>query len=836
MNNIQFADIFDIRDIQNLQNLFADATGVASIITTPEGIPITDASNFCKLCNIIRSTEKGKISCVKSDAVIGQHNPAGPHVQPCLSGGLWDAGASITVGGKHIANWLIGQVRNNEIDVQRMEAYATEIDANRDEFMAALAEVPVMSLEQFNKIAKMLFAFANELSEKGYKNWQLKMQAAEREKAATLLKESEEKYRMFIDLAPDAFFQGTANLKFIEVNKAASELTGYSRTELLTMSMSDLFSAEDIKNNPLRPDLLELGQTVKNERVIATKDGRSISVEMNSKKMPDGTYQSFFRDITERKQTAEAMRESEERYRTIVSNAPLITFTTDNKGIFTLSEGKGLAKLGLKPGQVVGLSVFDVYCDYPSICDAMHNCLEGMLQRNEIEVNGAIFDVIFSPLFDNNGKVIKVIGISNDITENKQAEILLQQQNEEIESQNEEFQQINEELQQTGEELLYAKNRAEESDQLKTAFLQNMSHEIRTPMNAIMGFSGLLVNNYNNKPKLEQFSEIINQRCKDLLDIINDILDIAKIESGQLPVHLEECNLAELLTELTNFFEEHRQRIGKQHITFNINQQYLNDIKIIVTDKGKLKQILINLISNAFKFTDNGSIEGGCNLDNNNNLIFYVADTGIGIPPEKQDVVFERFAQVHQGKRLNIGGTGLGLSIVKGLVGILGGKITLESELGKGSTFSFTIPYIAPQLKNNEPKIVEYNTNFKFSGKTILVVEDDMYNIEYLKEILSDTGLIIKYTVFGKNAVEIAKNELIDIILMDVRLPDMNGYQATRLIRKHKPHIKIIAQTAYASSDEKHKAIEAGCNNYISKPTNKNELLTMIGKELEMGK
>lgn len=836
MNNIQFADIFDIRDIQNLQNLFADATGVASIITTPEGIPITDASNFCKLCNIIRSTEKGKISCVKSDAVIGQHNPAGPHVQPCLSGGLWDAGASITVGGKHIANWLIGQVRNNEIDVQRMEAYATEIDANRDEFMAALAEVPVMSLEQFNKIAKMLFAFANELSEKGYKNWQLKMQAAEREKAATLLKESEEKYRMFIDLAADAFFQGTANLKFIEVNKSALELTGYSRAELLTMSMSDLFSAEDIKNNPLRPDLLELGQTVKNERVIATKDGRSISVEMNSKKMPDGTYQSFFRDITERKQTAEAMRESEERYRTIVSNAPLITFTTDNKGIFTLSEGKGLAKLGLKPGQVVGLSVFDVYCDYPSICDAMHNCLEGMLQRNEIEVNGAIFDVIFSPLFDNNGKVIKVIGISNDITENKQAEILLQQQNEEIESQNEEFQQINEELQQTGEELLYAKNRAEESDQLKTAFLQNMSHEIRTPMNAIMGFSGLLVNNYNNKPKLEQFSEIINQRCKDLLDIINDILDIAKIESGQLPVHLEECNLAELLTELTNFFEEHRQRIGKQHITFNINQQYLNDIKIIVTDKGKLKQILINLISNAFKFTDNGSIEGGCNLDNNNNLIFYVADTGIGIPPEKQDVVFERFAQVHQGKRLNIGGTGLGLSIVKGLVGILGGKITLESELGKGSTFSFTIPYIAPQLKNNEPKIVEYNTNFKFSGKTILVVEDDMYNIEYLKEILSDTGLIIKYTVFGKNAVEIAKNELIDIILMDVRLPDMNGYQATRLIRKHKPHIKIIAQTAYASSDEKHKAIEAGCNNYISKPTNKNELLTMIGKELEMGK
>ena len=196
INEIQFSEIFNLEDIQRLQDLFSDATGVASIITHPDGTPITSPSNFCRLCNnIIRKTEKGLANCFKSDAALGRYKSSGPIVLPCLSGELWDAGASISIGGKHIANWLIGQVRNEELDEQRMIQYADEIGANREEFMQALAEVPVMSVEQFKKVSKMLFAFANELSEKAYNNLQQRMQIAKREKAALLMQESQERAR-----------------------------------------------------------------------------------------------------------------------------------------------------------------------------------------------------------------------------------------------------------------------------------------------------------------------------------------------------------------------------------------------------------------------------------------------------------------------------------------------------------------------------------------------------------------------------------------------------------------------------------------------------------------
>lgn len=257
-------------------------------------------------------------------------------------------------------------------------------------------------------------------------------------------------------------------------------------------------------------------------------------------------------------------------------------------------------------------------------------------------------------------------------------------------------------------QLEESKAKAEESDKLKTAFLQNMSHEIRTPMNAIMGFSELLVHYYNDKEKLEQFSNIINQRCEDLLAIINDILDIAKIESGQHNLKLEECNLENLFDELKLFFTEFQKKVNKENIEFRIIDSCPTEGCIIITDKIKLKQILINLINNAYKFTNNGSIEVGCTL-NGNNLHFYVSDTGIGIPLDKQKIIFDRFTQVQFD--IKNGGTGLGLSIVKGLVKLLGGTIGLKSEYGKGSTFSFTIPYIKSidntsikyELSENDP-------------------------------------------------------------------------------------------------------------------------------------
>lgn len=422
--------------------------------------------------------------------------------------------------------------------------------------------------------------------------------------------------------------------------------------------------------------------------------------------------------------------------------------------------------------------------------------------------------------------------IARDITERKQTELELKEKNEEIEAQGEEYLQINEELSQINSELYLAKEHAEESDRLKTSFLQNMSHEIRTPMNAIMGFSELLVQNYNNKPKLEKFSQIINQRCEDLLDIINGILDIAKIESGQLPINIEECNLHDLFAELTIFFTEHQKRIGKQHINFSLKSLCSPSETEIVTDKVKLKQIFINLIGNAFKFTDKGKIEGGCQIDANHNLIFYVSDSGIGIPSDKQHVIFERFTQLKHDRNQAYGGTGLGLSIVKGLVDLLDGKIWIESQPGEGTTFYFSIPYKATRILQHKSLIINELETLQFQNKTILVVEDDFFNTEYIKEILSDTGLNILHTEYGKDAIQIASIHSPDLVLMDVRLPDINGYEASRKIMEHNPNLKIIAQTAYAAHEDKQKATEAGCIDYISKPLKRDLLLSMINKHL----
>ena len=378
-------------------------------------------------------------------------------------------------------------------------------------------------------------------------------------------------------------------------------------------------------------------------------------------------------------------------------------------------------------------------------------------------------------------------------------------------------------------DIINAKEKAEESDRLKTAFLQNMSHEIRTPMNAIMGFSGLLARNFNNKEKLENFSKIIDQRCNDLLKIINDILDISKIESGQNSINLEPCNINELFDEIDVFFNDYKSRLNKQHINLFF-QSPEGSFANIKTDKLKLKQVLINLITNALKFTETGSINCICKPEGDK-LLFQISDTGIGIPSDKIDYIFERFSQIKQTTIQNIGGTGLGLPIVKGLVKLLGGRVWLESECNKGTTFYFTIEYISVDMIPDAALHTEFKLEFN-TNKTILIVEDDIYNAEYLNEILKDVTSNIITVVNGLSAVKIVHEQMIDLVLMDIRLPDISGYEVTQLILRDKPKIKIIAQTAYASNTEHQKAIEAGCVDYISKPTKLEELLIMLKKYL----
>jgi len=473
-------------------------------------------------------------------------------------------------------------------------------------------------------------------------------------------------------------------------------------------------------------------------------------------------------------------------------------------------------------GKKASLVIQDIQVtDYDLLKVYERVALTGKPEALEVYVkamNEWLFISVYSP---QKGYFVAVFDV---ITDRKNAEIQLKESSEEIKAQNEEYVQIN-------DELYKAKEHAEESDRLKTSFLHNMSHEIRTPMNAIMGFADLLSDQYNNKPKLDQYARIICQRSNDLLDLINELLDTAKIESGQVPLHFEATDLNLLFTDLSVFFEENQKCSGKQHIELNVHPYTLPGA-VIITDGAKLKQILINLISNAFKFTEKGTIEVGCELNYNNDLVFFVSDTGAGIPLDKHNLIFERFFQLNQSTNLSTKGTGLGLSIVKGLVNLLGGEIWLESEPQKGTTFYFTIAYKIADTIILAPVKFESDTHFSFSGKTILIVEDDSYNAKFIKETLCETGFKIIHTHYGLDAIDIAITNTIDIILMDIRLPDINGYEATQLIKMKKPDVKIIAQTAYASHEDRLHAINAGCDDYISKPLNKRLLLNMIRKHL----
>lgn len=385
--------------------------------------------------------------------------------------------------------------------------------------------------------------------------------------------------------------------------------------------------------------------------------------------------------------------------------------------------------------------------------------------------------------------------------------------------------------------LITAKNKAEESDKLKSAFLSNMSHEIRTPMNAILGFSTLLSDPGVSEEEKAEFVRIIKDRGNDLMRIIDDIIDVAKIESGQIKVEIKECQVNVLLTNLTVTFNEIKRKQAKSNIILNCLPGTTDKDFTILSDGNRLRQILTNLIENALKFTEQGFVEFGYTLKNIGNdsfIEFFVRDSGIGIPKEMHEVIFERFRQVDDTNTRKYGGTGLGLTISKNLVKLLGGDIRIESDRGKGTHFFITLPLQITSLQISP--VINKETDQQglqnWSNKKILVVEDEESNYFLLDRVLKRTGIKMFWAKNGIDAVEECKKTKYDLVLMDIRMPLMDGYEATQLIKKERKDIPVIAQTAYALKGEKEKSLAAGCDNYISKPIDAQELKAMLSKYL----
>ena len=382
-------------------------------------------------------------------------------------------------------------------------------------------------------------------------------------------------------------------------------------------------------------------------------------------------------------------------------------------------------------------------------------------------------------------------------------------------------------------ELIKAKEKAEESDRLKTAFLSNVSHEIRTPLNGIIGFSYLLREHGLPEEKIQYYSSIIIDNGNQLLSVIDDVLDLSEIEANSLPLNKTIVNVNTIINDVFSVYDP---QIRNFSIALQTHKDLDDNEAEVFTDETMLRKILDHLVNNAFKFTSRGHIKFGYYVDGIS-LKFFVSDTGKGIPDDMQELIFNAFRQADTNVSTGSGGTGVGLSLAKKITHILGGEIWLKSQVGVGSVFYFTIPYQNTSVEQNSVKdvFIEKNSNTQRAINndfTIVIAEDEECNYFLLEEILMPRKYNVLHAWNGHEVIHLCKQNQVDFILMDLKMPEMDGYEATRIVKNKWPHISIVAQSAHVLPNDKQMALDAGCNDFISKPIHFNDLFSIIDKYL----
>lgn len=518
--------------------------------------------------------------------------------------------------------------------------------------------------------------------------------------------------------------------------------------------------------------------------------------------------------VGERERMRAILSEQQARLRNIIDSVPDLIFFKDTNSRFQGCNKAFERFVNKKESEIIGFTEYDLFTQAQAevyLASDKHLLLTGEPVRTKEwttvkEGQSLLFDTLKTIYQDDDGNILGIIAISRDVTE----------------------------MEETRQRLLMAKDKAEESDRLKTSFLANMSHEIRTPMNAIIGFSDLLGEEDLSREEKDDYIEKIKLSGENLMNLINDIIDIAKIEAGQLKIIESPCNVDMLLTDIHGTFSEIKSQQKKQGIELLLYGKSPENDLITVTDPMRLQQVITNLLGNALKFTEQGRIEFGYTMKEGF-LEFFVKDTGIGIPISKQEILFQRFTQVDASTTRKFGGTGLGLAISKNIVELLGGSIWLESAPGQGSTFYFTIPFKPSDGKINGNSRKQL-TDFDWTNYTIMVAEDIDENFMLIEAVFRRTGVKLIHERDGLAAVNEAKsNDSINLILMDIQLPIMTGYEAIRNILLFKPEIPIISYTAYALPNEREKSLSAGCVDYMTKPMKPEILLPLVNKYLKPG-
>lgn len=658
------------------------------------------------------------------------------------------------------------------------------------------------------------------------------------------LQKSEEKYRELVNHAHESIYV-IQNMRVVFVNPASCAATGYTEEQLMGRSVFDfVVPDEQAEAVNILNDLLAgtIPASLK-EWEIMTSTGETRLHLINSVRIDwDGlpAVLNFATDITTLRQTDQTLKSERKLLRTLIDHLPDAIYVKDKDGRKIVTNHADVRNTGLTAEQILGKTDQEIFP--PETAKTFMADDFKVLRGESVVVNREEFLtnqrneskwLLTSklPLTDIQGKITGLIGIGRDITKQKEYETSLLKQNEEYQALNEEYLASNEELnrslteiQKINNELRDAKLKAEESDKLKMAFLSNISHEIRTPLNGLIGFSEQITDPDLPSDQRLVFAKLIEESSHRLTAVINDIVDISLLQTRQASLNLQPVSLTELMSNIfTQFTESARQR------RLSFTAELPEDPILTFADGKRVGQMVSKLIDNALKFTTSGGVKIGIRRDNFNAII-YVRDTGIGISQAMQEAVFNPFRQADSNQWKSYGGQGLGLSLVRGFTELMGGRIWLTSKEHEGSTFWISLPIKEAFIPQSEPASTLVKK--KDAGSiTILAAEDELSNFIFLETILLKASYNLLHAHNGQEALDMVKeNPNIDLILMDIKMPVMDGYEAFRQIRAVNTSVPVIALTAFAMADEAAKIKNAGFNDYLTKPYKRAELLNIINR------
>jgi len=638
----------------------------------------------------------------------------------------------------------------------------------------------------------------------------VKEDITKRKQAEEALQVSEEKYRTIFENVHDVFFQTDPNGIIQEISPSIKYFSEFNRDEIIGTPVSDLYYNADDRIQLLNEITLN-GELHDYQLRLKTKTGivkyASINAQLISN--ADGASKHIdgsIRDITERKQAENELESERSLLRTLVDLLPELIYVKDLESRFIMANRACAAYMGTEsPKELIGKSDADFYIEDDATRfrldelrvlegDSFHDKEEGGSFPNGAKLNLLTTKV---PIRHSNGDIFGFVGTSHDITERKKAEL----------------------------ELIKAKEKAEESNKLKTAFMNNISHEIRTPLSSILGFGTLIVQPDILQEEKDEYLDILNKSSYRLINTITDYMDISLIVSGNMKINIRQVDYFSLIQRLQNQFHEACK--GK-NLELKVELSMQSENFILTTDEELLRKSLIHLLNNAVKFTLNGSVTFGYKFKEGF-VEFFVKDTGIGIDQEAQKQIMEVFMQEDVSNKRAFEGSGLGLSIASGLINLLGGNIQIESERDYGTTAYVRLP-VEIESFHEGGRIVPIE-NITKKALSILIAENDDQNFFYLKTILKAITGKLTRTTTGIETIEMcSKDSSLDLVLMDIKMEGLDGYVATHHIRQFNKDIIIIAQTALGLTGDREKSIESGCNDYISKPIDKNELLSLINK------